>query len=206
MKPWIDSESSVVTRISTGLVSLTLLAMLGTTGCGDSIQHMERYVRDVGNPGSSFAEEIGRFHIQLLLRGTREETPDSRDSVFFDSVAFVRAPYTLHVSTTFYGTTEDTAEIRSITMQVNGQVPVMLHGNDAAPIQLAFVPWLEHAVAANLEVPLGERLTFVDGQNVTIDVEFAPPESTESYSIRTVFRAESRTRETSKLEQILKGS
>ncbi len=183
-----------------------LLALPGTGGCGVSTQHTERYLRDVGNPESSFQKEIDRFRIQLLLQGTREETPGSRDSVFFDSVAYVRAPHTLHVSTAFYGTTDDTAEIRSITMQVDDQAPIVLRGRDQTAIQLAFEPWLDHAVAANFELPLGDRLPFVDGQHVVVEVEFVPPESAESHVIRTVFRAESRTRRASKLEMILKGA
>ncbi len=206
MKRRIDSKSAIVSQDKTCLAALTLLALFGTSGCGDSTQHMERYVRDIGNPASSFAREIDRFHIQLLLRGTRHETSESRDSVFFDSVAFLRAPYTLHVSTAFYGTTEDTARIHSVTMRVNDEAPVVLHGRDSAPLQLEFVPWLEHAVSANLELPLDERLPFVDGQLVTVDVEFEPPESNDTYSITTVFRAEARTSKISKLEQILNGA
>lgn len=193
-------------RISTAVTALTILILLGTAGCGVSTQHSERYLRDLDNPESSFAKEIDRFHIQLLLHGTREESPESRDSVFFDSVAFVRAPHTLHVSTAFYGTTEDTAEIHSITMQVDDQAPIVLHGDNETPIQLAFVPWLDHAVSANYELPLGDKLPFVDGQHVTVDVEFVAPESTELHAIRTVFRAELRTRKISKFEMILKGA
>ena len=193
-------------RISAFVTVLTFLTLFGTSGCGVSTQHTERYLRDVGNPESSFEKKIDRFHIQLLLNGTYEKSPESRDSVFFDSVGFVRAPHTLHVSTAFYGSTEDTAEIHKITMQVDDQAPIVLHGSDEAPIQLAFEPWLDHAVAVSHELPLGDRLPFTDGQYVAIDVEFMPPESTESHSIRTVFRAEFRTRETSKLEMILLGA
>lgn len=193
-------------RISASVTALTFLTLFGTTGCGVSTQHTERYLRDVGNPESSFEKKIDRFHIQLLLNGTYEKSPESRDSVFFDSVGFVRAPHTLHVSTAFYGTTEDNAEIHNITMQVDDQAPIVLHGSDKAPIQLAFGPWLDHAVAVSYELPLGDRLPFADGQYVAIEVEFIPPESTELHSIRTVFRAEFRTRETSKLEMILLGA
>ena len=101
-------------QIITSLAVLSFLALLGISGCGVSTQHTERYLRDVDNPESSFAKKIDRFHVQLLLQGTRKESPESRDSVFFDSVAFVRAPHTLHVSTAFYGVTQDTAEIHSM--------------------------------------------------------------------------------------------
>ena len=186
--------------------TLTSLTLLWVTGCGVSTQHTERYLRDVGNPESSFEKKIDRFHIKLLLNGTREESPESRDSVFFDSVAFVRAPHTLFVSTAFYGTTEDTVEIHNVTMQVDDQTPIVLHESGETPVQLVFEPWLDHAVSATHELPLGDRLPFVDGQHVSFTVEFVPPESTESHSIRTVFRAEFRTREVSKLEMILVGA
>lgn len=182
------------------------LALLAGTGCGVSTQHTERYLRDVGNPDSSFEKKVDRFHIQLLLNGTYEKTAESRDSLFFDSEAFVRAPHTLHVSTAFYGTTQDTAEVHSITMQVEDQTPVVLHGADQAPLHLSFEPWLDHAVAAAHQLPLGDRLPFVDGQHVTFEVEFVPPETNESHTIRTVFRAEFRTRTVSKLEMIFKGA
>lgn len=185
---------------------LTSLTLLGMTGCGVSTQHTERYLRDTGNPESSFEKKIDRFYIQLLLNGTREESSESRDSVFFDSVAFVRAPHTLHISTAFYGTTREAVEIHGITMQVDDEAPIVLRGRDETPIQLAFDPWLAHAVSATHELPLGDRLPFVDGQQVGIEVEFVPPESTELHSIRTVFRAAFRTRKTSKLEMILAGS
>ena len=91
-------------------------------------------------------------------------------------------------------------------MQIDDQAPIVLRGRDQTAIQLAFEPWLDHAVAANFELPLGDRLPFVDGQRVTVEVEFVPPESAESHAIRTVFRAEFRTRRASKLEMILKGA
>lgn len=193
-------------RTRAHVATLTLLALLGSGGCGVSTQHTERYLRDVGNPDSSFSKEVDRFRIQLLLQGTRHKTPESRDSVFFDSVAYVRAPHTLYVSTAYYGTTEDTAEIHGITMQVDEQAPIVLHGRDETPIELAFGPWLDHAVSASFQLPLGEKLPFVDGQQVTVEVTFVPPESTKTHSIRTVFRAEYRSRKTSKLEMLVKGA
>ena len=61
-------------------------------------------------------------------------------------------------------------------------------------------------VSASYELPLGDKLPFVDGQHVTVNIAFVPPESTELHTIRTVFRAELRIRKTSKLEMILKGA
>ncbi len=187
-------------------MAVALLAALGASACGVSTQHTERYLRDADNPESAFSKRVDRFRIQLLLNGTREESPESRDSVFFDSVAFVRAPHTLNVSAAFYGATDDFAEVHSITMRIGDQAPVALHGRDDAPIRLAFEPWLDHALAAGFELPLGDTLPFVDGQQVTVNVEFVPPESTERHAIQTVFRAEFRTRKTQKLKMILHGA
>lgn len=195
----------MVKRARASITAIALLALFGVSACGVSTQHTERYLRDADNPDSAFSKSVDRFRIQLLLNGTREESSDSRDSVFADSVTHVRAPHTLNVSTAFYGTTDEFAEVHSITIRVDGQAPVVLHGRDHAPIRLQFEPWLDHALAAGFELPLGDTLPFVDGQQVIVNVEFVPPESTELHAIQTVFRAEFRTKKRSKLRMLLQG-
>ena len=142
----------------------------------------------------------------LLLQGTRTQRPDSRDSVFFDTHSVTQPPYTLHISMASYGETLGVAEIRRITMQLEQEPPVALHDENDAVIALTFEPWLEHAVSAGTDISLGDRLSFVDGQSVTIDVQFTLPGLDGVQSIRTVFRGKRAEQETPKLETIMQGS
>ncbi|MEM9057656.1 MAG: hypothetical protein AAGD86_09275 [Pseudomonadota bacterium] len=202
---------SVFTRRLAFRAALTRAAafcVLATSlmSCGTSVQHSDRYVCDFDNPQSSFSKTVDRFHIRLLVSGTYSRAPGSRDSVFHDSVGFVRPPYTLHVSTSFYGVTNDVAKIQRITMQVGSDEPVVLHGDDAPTLRLAYEPWLDHAVSANLRFPLGNKLPFARGEAVAFEVHFVPPEAERAHSIRTVFRGTSNTHEMLKVEMLLQGS
>ena len=124
----------------------------------------------------------------------------------FGASRFTEPPYTLHVSTAYYGDTQDPVEIREIMIRRGDQPPIVVLSEDEAPVEVAFEPWLDHAESANARFALGDALPFVEGQRVTVDVVFVPPEHDSPRSIRTVFRGETQVNEISTLELMLFGS
>lgn len=185
------------------LSSLILVMAVVCAGCGKHTHELQVYTRDLDAPDSSFEKKVGPFLIYLIMQGTRRVT---NDGGLFDTARVTEPPYTLHIGTLYYGQTVDTAEIRKVTMQVGDQIPIVLLGEHEPAVSLAFKPALDHAMSAGAKFALDDALPFIDGKRVTVDVEFVPPESTQTHSIRTVFRGRTKVREISVLELVLQGS
>lgn len=179
--------------------------LLCLSACGESTMHSESYQRLIDDPRSSFSRTIDQFRIHVLINDTYEQIVDC-DSLFCDSSGRRGPPYTLVISTSFYGETVDTVAIHEVTLQIGPDAPIMLHSADDEPIGRSFEPWLDHAVKANYRIPLDEQLSFVAGEEVTVTVRFQPPESTETQTITTVFQGKKKSVSTSKLMTLLQGS
>ena len=185
------------------LSGLILVTAVVCSGCGKHRHDLQVYTRDLDAPDSSFSKKVGPLLIYLIVQGTRRVT---NDGGLFDTSRVTEPPYTLHIGSLYYGETVDTAEIRKVTMQVGDQPPIVLLREDEPTVLLAFEPALDHAMSAGTKFALADALPFIEGERVTIDVEFVPPESTETHSIRTVFRGRTRVNEISTLEIVLFGS
>ena len=165
----------------------------------------ESYQRLIDDPRSSFSRTIDRFRIHVLINDTYERIVDC-DSLFCDSSGQRGPPYTLVISTSFYGETMDAVTIHEVTLQIGSGTPITLHNADDEPIRRSFEPWLDHAVKANHHIPLDEQLSFVAGEEVTVTVRFQPPESAETQTITTVFQGKKASVSRSKLMMLLQGS
>lgn len=167
--------------------------------------HSEDYQRQIDDPRSSFSKTIDQFHIQLLVNATYEQISDC-DSLFCDSSGRRGPPYTLVISTSFYGETRDAVAIHEVMLQIEAETPIALHSVENEPIRRSFEPWLDHAVKTSHRIPLVGILPFVEDQEVVITVRFQPPQSTEIRTITTVFRGKRQSVSKSKLMTLLQGS
>lgn len=167
--------------------------------------HSESYRRLIDDPRSSFSRTIDRFRILVLINDNYEQIVDC-DSLFCDSSGRRGPPYTLVISTSFYGETTDAVAIHEVVLRIGSDTPIALHSANDEPIRRSFEPWLDHAVKANHHIPLDEQLSFVAGKEVTVTVRFQPPESTETQTITTVFQGKQESVSRSKLMMLLQGS
>lgn len=187
-------------RLLTGLIVVVAVVC---SGCGKHTHELQIYTRDLDAPDSSFEKKVGPLLIYLIVQGTVRLT---NDGGVFDEWRVTEPPYTLHIGALFYGKTADTAEIRKVTLQLGNHSPTVLLGEDEPSVLLAFEPALDHAMYTGTKFALDDTLPFIDGERVTVDVEFVPPESSQRHSIRTVFRGRTKKREISTLEIVLSGS
>lgn len=185
------------------LTSLVLTTALLCSGCGKHTHQAQQYTRDLNAQDSTFEKKDGPFLIFLLLRGTQRT---ATDGPMVGTSRFTEPPYTLHVSTAYYGDTQDAVEIRQITMRIGDGPRIVVLGEDEPPVAVSFAPWLDHAESANAHFALGDTLPFVEGERVTVDVVFVPPEASEADTLRTVFRGRTKVREIPTLELMLHGS
>jgi len=185
--------------------TLCIPLLLCLSACGESTMHSESYQRLIDDPRSSFSRTVDQFRIHVLINDTYEQIVDC-DALFCDSSGRRGPPYTLVVSTSFYGETMDAVAIHEVMLQIGSDTPIALHSADDEPIRRSFEPWLDHAVKANHHISLDEKLSFVAGEEVTVAVRFQPPESTETQTITTVFQGKKESVARSKLMMLLQGS
>lgn len=183
----------------------SILLLLCLSACGESTMHSESYQRQIDDPRSSFSKTIDQFRIHVLINDTYEPINDC-DSLLCDSSGRRGPPYTLVISTSFYGETTDMVAIHGVMLQIGSGAPISLHSAYDEPIRLSFEPWLDHAVKANHHIPLDGTLPYVENQEAVITVRFQPPESTETHAITTVFRSKRESVSRSKLMMLLQGA
>ena len=148
------------------------LALLTTllTGCGNYVQHAQRYKVDFDDPRTVFEHKKDNFYVRLWMDEQREIVKGSTQSIWGDTVQQVSGPYGLGINPNWYGQTDDTVDILEIIMEREGMDPMVLHARSDAPLALAFEPWLDHAVSAGTRIPLGDLLPFEPGHTVAFTV------------------------------------
>lgn len=169
--------------------------------CGEHTHEVERYrLKDPSEPET----KIGPFRLRAVISG-EVSNPGlvNPADVAVDSQGQTTGPYTLHVVTSYYGQTQDVCKLHEVTIQI-GEEPVMvLHSENDPVIEVAYEPWLAHAISGSHLVPLGDQLPFQTQKDVVVKVKYQPPGSPDVHNFRAVFVGVKSTTVTSKLDTLL---
>ncbi len=190
-------------RMLSGLtIGCVVSAAFGFGGCGEHTHEVERY--RLKDP-SAAETKIGPFRLRAVISG-EVSTPglDNPADVLVDSHGQLTGPYTLHVVTSYYGQTQGVCKLHEVTMRIGDQPVVVLHAETDPVIDVAYQPWLPHAVSGSVVVPLGDRLPFQTRDDVVVTVKYQPPERPDIHDFRAVFVGDRSKTVTSKLDTLLR--
>jgi len=111
--------------------------------------------------------------------------------------------------TAYYGQTQDVCKLHEITIQIGSQPVIVLHAQTDPVIDVAYEPWLPHAISGSHLVPLGKQLPFQTQEDVVVTVKYQPPPpdppaSPDIRTLRAVFVGVKSKDASSKLDTLLR--
>ncbi len=166
-------------------LSILTVAFITMCGCGIHTYYGELYEKHSKSSGVS---KIDEFSIRLIISESHPEKSKSGLSFLLSNTTEKHGyPYTIIIASSFHGQTNDTVKIREVKLKKGSQQEIFLLSESEDEMLIAYKPWLEGAVNGNIELPLHDKLPFLDGQKVTVTVKYKPPNSSQIYKVETVF-------------------
>ncbi len=166
--------------------------VVALAGCGRIHQRNEHYVAT--EPPASPRVLVG-FHTT--------HTDSGSGKLFGDREIYDGVPYTAFLSVRAPEQVDAPLVVRGATLVI-GEQRIALHDETAPPLTAAFElgsgtdPW-----SAMVRLPLGDRLSFVEGQLISLDFDATlPGEAAATHVVRS-FRGEARDIDGLKLDEIV---
>ncbi len=169
------------------LLAVLVVACVALSGCAEHKHHREVYVSKSGG-----YRTIGDFRIRLMVLETHKNKLEGA----FSKLVFLMSntneesgfPYELLVVSDYSGESKEATRILGLEMQVGSEMTVNLLTTRQNLIEISNTP-----VAETIYLPLGDRLPFRDGQQVTFTMIFQPPGSEETTTVKYVFEGTTKT-------------
>ena len=104
---------------------------------------------------------------------SKERDPISMCSLIAAEPSVLPTPWI--VFSGYYGETNDPFTILGVTMTIGDQDPIALIAPQAAPVEVPYGEWLDHAHSAVHRIDLKDILDFKEGQLVTVVAKVRAP-------------------------------
>lgn len=199
------------------LLALCIVFLAGLTAFvtfgwrGQSIQDMEIYTRDVGNPTSHFEQRTGDTLAYALIKPTQEIISDPNlcpgDEMCVlwmaqDSLRVISGPYELTLVFLQYAETGDSVKLDSVEVQIGDGRPVeLVYGQ----VEVPFGAWEPSLQTGTMAFDLNGVLAFSETDDVVVTVVYRTPDEDAAETLRTVFKPEKYIARTPKWETYFLG-
>ena len=162
-----------------------MASFLALTGCAEHKHDMEVYVVKSGEMITMMDDM--RIWLDIKESSNHDCAMPLFLCVFIDTYQKSGFPYTLRVASRYSGETKDTAKILGLKMKIGSEQEMDMLGKNQDKIEISHNPPADPARPGTIRIPLGDKLPFQEGLQVTCTMTFQLPNSKAINTVKYVF-------------------